>query len=259
MRGFRASSAFVCILLAASGFFVLLLVDTPTGTAARPPSGPEETELLHAAAHGLGAGNDLAGFELSGVRISTVDSRWAAARLDLSNEEGVVEGDGLAIFDHNTGAWHLDFYDFEHGGPGDCGSGASIPIPIPVQLDLRLPSCPLGPATLGEDATVPDAAGDFLTEPRTLNVETQNGLLRFVDIGAWETWRVNRGAKATANGTLLKSGTRKRVRITLQGYRRCGDEVTFRRLKWAGLRHGEGVPGHHLQLACPTSTPSADR
>jgi hypothetical protein len=260
MRGSRVSPALACILLAACGFFALLLVDTPTGTAARPPSEQEEAELLHAAAHGLGAGDDLAsGFELSGVRISTLDGRWAAARLDLSNEEGVVQGDGLAIFEHRSGTWNLDFYDFEHGGPGDCGPGASIPMSIPVQLDLRLPSCPLGPSTLGEDAAVPDASGDLVTEPRSMTVEAKNGSLRFVDIGAWETWRVNRGARARAFGTLLKSGSRKRVRITLHGYRRCGGEVTFRRLEWAELRHGEGVPGHHLHLTCPASGASRGR
>lgn len=256
-RAIRAPSILACIPLAAFGFFLSLLVDTPAGTAARPPSEQEEAELLQAAAHGLGAGKDLTGgFELSAVRISTVDGRWATARLLLSNEEGVVQGDGLAIFDHRTGAWNLDFYDFEHGGPGNCGSGASIPIPIPVQLDLQLPSCPLGPATLGEDVVVPDAASDLLTEPRSLTLEAKKGTLRFVEIGAWETWRVNRGARTRAFGAILKSGARKRVRITLHGYRRCDGEVAFRRLEWAGLRRGEGVPGHHLRLNCPTSSAS---
>jgi hypothetical protein len=252
-RLLAVSSVLTCILVLAALVVALwALVGTAPGVAARPPYEQEKTELEHAAARGLQVEYEPATMRLFGVRVSTVDGDWAAGRLDLSNDNGVVEGDGLAIFQRVKGTWNMDLYDFQHGGPDACGSGGEIPIPVPVQLNLRLPSCPLGPARLGEAVTVPDAAGDLLTKPRSLTVDGNEGSVKFVEIGVWEAWPVNRGARANARGTLIESGgVRKRVVIHLRWYQRCGGELAFRRLEWAGLRHGEGVPGQHLHLTCP--------
>ena len=253
MRRFIAIPSPLTRILALAALAIALsgLVGTTSVVAARPPSEDEMTELELAAARGLQVKYDPATMRLVGVRVSTVDGNWAAGHLDLSNDEGVVEGNGLSIFQRVKGAWNMDLYDFRHGGPGACGSGGEIPIPVPVQLDLRLPSCPLGPAKLGEAVTVPDASGRLLTKPHSLTVDVDAGPVRFVEIGDWEAWAVNRGAQATARGTLVESGARKRVVIHLRWYQRCGDELAFRRLEWAGLRHGEGIPGQHLHLSCP--------
>jgi hypothetical protein len=251
-RPIAASSMLACFLaLAALAIAFSALVGTTSGVAARLPSEQEKTELELAAARGLHVEYELATMRLFGVRVSTVDGDWAAGRLDLSNDDGIVDGNGLAIFQRMKGTWNMDSYDFRHGGPGACGSGGEIPIPAAVQLDLRLPSCQLGPAKLGEAVTVPDAAGHLLTKPHSLTVDGTQGRVRFVEIGDWEAWSVNRRARASARGTLVESGIRKRVVIHLRWYQRCGGELAFRRLEWAGLRHGEGVPGRHLHLSCP--------
>jgi hypothetical protein len=251
-RLFAVSSMLTCILaLAALAIAFSALVGTTSGVAARPPSEQEKTELKLAAARGLHVEYEPATMRLFGVRVSTVNGNWAAGRLDLSNDDGVLQGNGLSIFQRVKGTWNMDLYDFQHGGPGACGSGGEIPIPVPVQLDLRLPSCPLGPAKLGEAVTVPDASGRLLTKPHSLTVDGNAGPVRFVEIGDWEAWAANRGARASARGTLVESGVRKRVVIHLRWYQRCAGELAFRRLEWAGFRHGEGVPGQHLHLSCP--------
>jgi len=252
LKGLLTLVTLCWVSLSMSGAILLNFLDVPAENANRPASESEEMRLLRAASFGLGAHGRVTGMRLSEVRVSTEDERWAAGRLILFNEGGIVEGNGLAVFQHLARGWSMDFYDFRHGGPGNCGGGASIPVPIPVQLDLRLPSCPLGGAKLGETPTVLAVGGASVAEPHSLTVETSTGTVTFVEIGPWETWDVNRDAQAKANGTLLESGTRKRVQIKLRRYRRCGGGVIFRRLAWTGLRHGEGVPGHHLALACPT-------
>jgi hypothetical protein len=247
-RRFFLRAGPACISLALIAAVFSHLVVTAAATAARPASESEEMQFLRAASFGLGAHGRTAGMKLSELRVSTVDEHWAAARLILSNREGVVEGNGLAIFEHEPSRWSMRYYDFTHGGP--CGNGAMVQMPAQVQLDLRLPSCPLGGARLGEIPAILDAGGAWATEPRSLTVEASSGPVTFAEIGAWQTWRVNRGATAHANATLLKSGTDKRVRVTLLRYRRCGRHVTFQTLEWGPVQ-GLGIGEHILRLSCP--------
>jgi hypothetical protein len=193
--------------------------------------------------------------ELSRVRLSTASPRWAAAQVSLYVDPRGPFAGAFAIFHLRGGEWRLASYTEDL-----CGPGAELPIPIRAQRDLKLPSCFLDGAKLGEEPIVRDSSGADRVRPPALRVTTVDGIARLVDLGAWRTWGVNRAAVAWTRATLVglpcrhgcegESGEEWRVVLTLHGYRRCGVRVAFRWLEWSPVEGHPRAPHGRYRLGC---------
>ena len=236
----------VALLAAAVG--ALLALSGPAAAAVQPTE-----EQLHAFEIAALAYVDVPGEEvvLSEARVSTVDPKWAAAkvaypglrgRLDLVFEAGPSEG--LAIFrQESLGGWTMASAPSEH-----CGIAVNTGMPIAAQYDLALPNCGLAGARLGDPVFLRGASGRWTSRPRVLRFGFGNVQVRLSHL-MLGTLTVNAGAgvltHALARDRICdprcgRPHGRRSVLLTLSDYTHCEGHLTYRRIEWFAEVSGSG-------------------
>jgi hypothetical protein len=253
------SGGLVAALLAAAlGLSVALALAGPA--AAAVPATPEQLAALEAAALRY---VDVPGEEvvLSEARISTVASRWAAAKVaypglrkrwDLVFERGATQG--LAIFREDApGFWTMANAPSER-----CGIAVDTGIPIAAQYDLALPNCGLAGARLGDPVFIRDAGGRWTSRPRVLRfdfpgVRVQLTRLRLGRLTANAGAGVLTHALAQDRNCDPRCGRpngRRPVILTMTGYTHCQGRLAYRRIEWFAEEVGSGEKKRSFALPC---------